>query len=241
MARPAAALTVTTGDSGELIAHFSGVLDFGSVPGLEPEIVALVAQQTTAVTIDLAQLDFADSTGIAVLLRLVGRFGSLPVHGASATVRRVITGLGLHHVLLLAPDEPHEAQWTGHFEARPVSVWAAREFVLDHWPDGDPEVRDAVVLMVSELSSNAVRHAASDFDVTVSFPAPGEVRIGVSDRDSGRPTPCAPSLNDLHGRGLQIVELLSDAWGVEPASDGPGKTVWFTLHDDSVGARVSAG
>ena len=49
----------------------------------------------------------------------------------------------------------------------------------------------------------------------------------MSDGGEGRPRLLSPSPRELSGRGLRIVEAMSDAWGVQPTSTG--KTVWFTL------------
>lgn len=46
-----------------------------------------------------------------------------------------------------------------------------------------------------------------------------------------------PEEGDEHGRGLMIGRALSAAWGVEPAHDGLGKTVWFELETGPVQAR----
>ncbi|MFF4738523.1 ATP-binding protein [Streptomyces sp. NPDC001262] len=95
---------------------------------------------------------------------------------------------------------------------------------------------DAVLWVVSELVTNAVRHAADrspTVDVTLAFAA-GRLVIGVADQD--------PRLPDLArsamGEGLQGVTELTAAYGgglsVEAAVHHCGKTmlVWFALPDD---------
>ncbi|MFE7045699.1 ATP-binding protein [Streptomyces atratus] len=86
---------------------------------------------------------------------------------------------------------------------------------------------DAALLVVSELVSNAVRHAAGhspDAEVTVTVAA-GHLVIGVGDQD--------PHVMDLAsgatGEGLRTVAELAAAYdgdvSVEPAARGRGKTV----------------
>ena len=88
---------------------------------------------------------------------------------------------------------------------------------------------DAVVLMLSELSTNAVLHASTPFDVTLTVAPDGEsVHVAVSDNAGGYPAPQEPDADAPHGRGLHIVRTLADAWGIEMQRDQPGKTVWFT-------------
>lgn len=86
-------------------------------------------------------------------------------------------------------------------------------------------------LVLSELLSNAIRHARPlpGALVQVSW-ALGEGSLTVSVRDGGGPTrPHAghPSLSDLGGRGLAIVECLCSRWGVRTTTGGV--TVWAML------------
>jgi PAS domain S-box-containing protein len=84
--------------------------------------------------------------------------------------------------------------------------------------------------MLSELATNAVQHAATEFEVSVRVtPDCGIVRVEVSDGADGYPIPEEPVPDAAHGRGLQIVQALADAWGIEIRRDRPGKTVWFSL------------
>jgi hypothetical protein len=56
-----------------------------------------------------------------------------------------------------------------------------------------------------------------------------EIRIEVSDDSAKEPEIRHPNFAESHGRGLQIVQLVSREWGVEPNADGAGKTVWCTI------------
>jgi anti-sigma regulatory factor (Ser/Thr protein kinase) len=107
------------------------------------------------------------------------------------------------------------------------SVPQARRYVTSLLGDAPGEVLDAVALMVSELATNACRHAETDFVVAVEHDA-RHIRVEVTDGGAGDPVARAPERHELSGRGLRIVEQLSDAWGVIPA-EGAGKTVWFSI------------
>jgi anti-sigma regulatory factor (Ser/Thr protein kinase) len=111
------------------------------------------------------------------------------------------------------------------FRCQPEAVTAARRFVRDALGDQSLQVAEAAELMASEVATNCVRHARTDFELTIH--TRGQIRIEVRDTGSGRPTLLSPPPRELSGRGLRIVEAMSDAWGVIPASDG--KTVWFTV------------
>lgn len=114
------------------------------------------------------------------------------------------------------------------FPSQPPAVAQARHFAVDALGPLPQETRDRVALLVSELATNCVRHAGTGFHVSVQRGA-DVVRIEVTDTGAGRPAVHSPEFDEPSGRGLRIVEQLSDAWGVVPASPPPGKTVWFTL------------
>ena len=108
----------------------------------------------------------------------------------------------------------------------PGSVPIIRQFVRDlEWSkDEDSDMR--LSLLVSELVTNAVLHARTTFAVQVTMKATA-IRVSVTD---GSPLlPERRNYNFLHptGRGLHLVDSLSDRWGVD--LEPPGKTVWFEL------------
>jgi hypothetical protein len=53
------------------------------------------------------------------------------------------------------------------------------------------------------------------------------IRVEASDGDRGQPVLKSPTPLDTSGRGLRIVEAMSESWGITPSSNG--KTVWFEL------------
>ena len=112
------------------------------------------------------------------------------------------------------------------FRCQPESVAGARQFVRDALSDQPPETMEAAELMTSELATNSVRHARSDFELAILI-SRREIRVEVSDHGEGQPVPRSPTPREWSGRGLQIVLELSDAWGVSPTPNG--KLVWFTV------------
>jgi anti-sigma regulatory factor (Ser/Thr protein kinase) len=117
------------------------------------------------------------------------------------------------------------------FTGEPESVGAARRFATETLGGVDPKLRDAVELMVSEVATNSVQHAETAFELTVSQ-CRDEIRVEVTDRAGGKPRMRSARPEDPTGRGLQIVNLLSDAWGVQ-RHPTTGKTVWFTVSGPS--------
>jgi anti-sigma regulatory factor (Ser/Thr protein kinase) len=100
--------------------------------------------------------------------------------------------------------------------------------VLDGW-GCETGAREDLLLVVSELVTNAVVHGAEPIVVTM-VRAPERVRVEVTDGAAGssphgNPRPPA---NAETGRGLSVVTRLAVAWGWR-ASPGSGKTVWAEL------------
>ncbi len=94
---------------------------------------------------------------------------------------------------------------------------------------GLPEdLRTIAQLLTSELVTNAVEHSAEAVNVHLTLARSG-LRVEVTDRSSSLPRRKESTERDERGRGLMIVESLASTWGVQPNSNGPGKTVWFTL------------
>jgi anti-sigma regulatory factor (Ser/Thr protein kinase) len=121
------------------------------------------------------------------------------------------------------------------FPAEPGSVRGARVLAQEVLAGLDPALLELIVLMVSELVTNSILHARTDFTVEIDS-APDEVRITVSDAGPGDPSVRAPARDNATGRGLQIVERLADEWGVSEGS--PGKSVWFVVRPET---RARAG
>ena len=112
------------------------------------------------------------------------------------------------------------------FTADARSVGASRRYVREVLHEHPAAHVDAVELMVSELATNAVKHASSDFKLSIDDSG-GEIRIEVRDTGRGEPVLRSPTAMEPSGRGLRIVEALSRTWGT--VDSARGKTVWFTL------------
>ena len=105
----------------------------------------------------------------------------------------------------------------------------ARSFVRRVLRDHDL-VADAAILLVSELATNAVLHARTDFAVRLYlFRSDGllVVRVEVEDANE-RPPMIAPTPAEAtSGRGLLLVQRMAHGWGVDNSHDG--KVVWFEV------------
>lgn len=112
--------------------------------------------------------------------------------------------------------------------ADPQSAGLARDFVCTHLLAHDLDhLADDVRLVVSELATNAVAHAQTPFVVTLSA-RDGTVLLDIEDGSPSDVLATTPDVMDMSGRGLMIVEVLSQDWGT--SSHGHGlKSVWATF------------
>jgi anti-sigma regulatory factor (Ser/Thr protein kinase) len=102
----------------------------------------------------------------------------------------------------------------------------------DHGVAG--KVRDAAQLVVTELVTNSVRHSGASAEealtlrMALSFPT-STLRVEVEDPGcDGAVAPKSPDLNGGGGLGLNLVQAMSELWGVERVATG-GTRVWAQL------------
>ena len=95
---------------------------------------------------------------------------------------------------------------------------------------------ELAVLLISEVATNAVLHARTDFVVRV-HSSDERIRVEVADGNQRPPVIGHTPAEATSGRGLHLVQALSRAWGVEGHADG--KTVWFEVGLDEI-ARPGA-
>jgi serine phosphatase RsbU (regulator of sigma subunit)/anti-sigma regulatory factor (Ser/Thr protein kinase) len=123
-------------------------------------------------------------------------------------------------LLSVAQDEP----------ARIADARRHLRELLHDW--GSPEQIDSAVLLVSEMITNVLVH--TDTDALLLAEVTGEaglrrLRVEVTDAGDDLPHKRRPGELASSGRGLMLIELLADAWGVEPR--GEGKSIWFELYE----------
>lgn len=151
----------------------------------------------------------ADRREDDIALVLLGR----PLEGtARPTVRRTL--------LSVAQDEPARIAEARRHLRELLHDWAAAEQV------------DSAVLLVSEMVTNVLVHTDTDAlllaEVTGGAGA-RRLRVEVTDAGDDLPHRRRPGELASSGRGLMLIELLADTWGVAPR--GEGKSIWFELYE----------
>ena len=140
---------------------------------------------------------------------------------------------------LTRPTQRPESQYPGlqspglrshcvRLASGPAAVPAARrqvQAVLRAWAvPADPA---DVLLLTSELVTNAVRHAAGPVITLVVSCSRGQVRVDVHDTSCALPEVADVPADAESGWGLHLVASLSDEWGYYRTA--AGKAVYFTL------------
>jgi anti-sigma regulatory factor (Ser/Thr protein kinase) len=117
---------------------------------------------------------------------------------------------------------------TWELEADTMAARRARRFVrqlLEQHGTSD-EVAEVVELLASELVTNAVRHGEEPRQLRCLIEN-DRLTVSVSDGSEAPPTLRSPAPLEPHGRGLRLVAMLAERWGVN-VRPGQGKDVWFS-------------
>jgi anti-sigma regulatory factor (Ser/Thr protein kinase) len=102
----------------------------------------------------------------------------------------------------------------------------ARALIRAELGDSDEQAVAAAELMISELVTNAVVHAATSIEIALEWTG-ATVTVEVRDTDPRCPVVRKPSESAPHGRGLLIVRAIAQDWGIRVREDG--KSVWFSV------------
>ncbi|MFJ4712989.1 SpoIIE family protein phosphatase [Streptomyces sp. NPDC088785] len=128
-------------------------------------------------------------------------------------------------------------------QAEPERIAVARQQLrelLHDWTDEDQV--DSAVLMVSEMVTNVLVHTDGDAllvaEVGRGCEGPRRLRVEVADASDDLPHKRRPGELASSGRGLVLMELLAQKWGVDPR--GEGKSIWFELYEPPAPVRDPA-
>ncbi|MFD8389541.1 ATP-binding protein [Streptomyces sp. NPDC059680] len=143
---------------------------------------------------------------------------------------------------MLAPLRPLDAPrgratvWDASWPLRRelTSAGRARHLVtgqLSDWDLGD--LADTAELLVSELVTNALRHTRGPLRLNLRL-RHSRLLCEVEDTESAGPARSVADADAEGGRGIELLDLLADAWG--STRTGTGKTMWFELRaEDRLG------
>ncbi|MFE0201699.1 ATP-binding protein [Streptomyces sp. NPDC058985] len=132
----------------------------------------------------------------------------------------------------LPTTAPKDIEWRLPRHARSVS--RARALLREQAASWElpQDVTDTAELLLSELMTNAYRHARVPAGRQIwarCVLTEEHLRITVTDANDTLPSPATAHLDDESGRGLSLVTALADDWGAARRSCGIGKEVWAEL------------
>ncbi|MFE9358618.1 SpoIIE family protein phosphatase [Streptomyces olivaceoviridis] len=158
----------------------------------------------------------ADRREDDIALLLLCRPGEGRERGDALAVRPAVR----RTLLSVAQDEPERiAEARQHLRGL-LHDWASAEQV------------DSAVLLVSEMVTNVLVHTDADALLLAEVMGEGtgrRLRVEVFDTGDDLPHKRRPGELASSGRGLMLIELLADGWGVDPR--GEGKSIWFELYE----------
>jgi hypothetical protein len=225
----------------------TGELDLAQVPQLRTAVLKSLAEYPIAVLVNVAGMTAESDLPLAALpsmtreaaqwpavpLLLYGAHGSLAVRLAGRPYAGVYTDRE-HAVVALALP----------VESRPVvrvslpyelgSARTSRDVVREACRDWCVmSYEGAAELVVTELVTNAVRHAEPPLRLMVALRG-AYLHLAVRDGSERFPKP-HPRTDGFAWRGLHLVNGVTTAWGTSPCEDG--KTVWAIVHVRPVNGR----
>ncbi|RFU86386.1 ATP-binding protein [Streptomyces triticagri] len=117
----------------------------------------------------------------------------------------------------------------------------ARSRLVGSGIGADEPLAETLVLIISELVTNAVVHTGSPAVLRIQLPGcsgacPGTVRVEVADASARPPQPRHADGEETNGRGLELVEGLADRWGWQQESGG--KRIWCELDHCAAGVEA---
>ena len=193
-------------------------------------------EQRSEVVLDLRQVSSLSDGARSAL----GRLPELPVGSPYATL-----------VVRPPADQPDVSAWLRPSDGDTPHVTVDRRsrprtrIDVDHSPQGPAQARaavqeraqemglgsaqDDVLLVVSEMVTNAVRYASPPVRLEIQA-GEQDVVVAVCDGSAELPAPRQADLQAEGGRGMLLVDLLTDEHGVR--TDPPGKAVWARLRRD---------
>jgi signal transduction histidine kinase len=224
-------------DSGVSTIVVWGPFQTGYPTRLNGLVRQCLSDRPRAILLDLlgvTSLDGQLPIVLTVLNRSVARDGARLVVSAGPNVMSILTHTARRELSLYGTRD--EAQRMALLALPPTMMWwslraatKAGEYTSTAVSEAClawniPDARDKLGLIASELVANALEHAGSPVEVSLSLQQ-GYVHLRV--RDNSRDHPVVRPHAGARGRGMRVVEDSATTWGVTDRTDG--KVVWAVL------------
>ncbi|MFF5234154.1 ATP-binding protein [Dactylosporangium sp. NPDC000521] len=228
------------------VVHVAGSLGVSTAPVLRTTVLECLAAEPALIVLDVAELRTHEDVALTVLPALAQHAAAWPgsavsMAAAPAPLRHALDRMAVaRQIPLFATTDAAIAHGgAGAPGGEPPMMRVRLQPMLDataaarHMVDracrlwGVARLADLAELIITELVSNGVRHAGTELEVRVSL---RRHQLHLSVRDGSHALPVRGSSDDTlaeGGRGLLVVEALTERWGCTPVPDG--KVVWATL------------
>jgi anti-anti-sigma factor len=228
----------------------TGEVDMASGKELEQAVASALTAGATEIDVDLSSVSFIDSTGLRTILELDSQAQAggwlFRVVSPSPPVATLLEMTGLSSELTVANEtsswgETANASGQGTLElklARDQNAPGAARSATREWSESigltDP-LAETLLLLVSEVVTNAVVHSKAPPNSPISFRADADrerIRVDVHDGGPGFSKPPRSEPPPPGGWGLHLVDRKARNWGVQASN---GTLVWFELALNSAG------
>ncbi|MGW1874306.1 ATP-binding protein [Streptomyces sp. NPDC001975] len=115
-------------------------------------------------------------------------------------------------------------------EVKTARDWAREHLEARGWTSAAPQTVDAILLTVSELVTNAYRHAHSSAQLVMTCDD-HRLHVSVYDKSGDLPLPRAAGTDSLGGRGMLLVDAMADTWESHLCSHGKSVSACFRAPD----------
>lgn len=226
------------------VVRVTGSLDVAAARTVRGFLLSCLADQPVALVVDLSGVSVADDLALT-MLPAMGRDAAewpgaeLLLCAPDPLVRAALDRVGAtgqlpifrvrHEALAVAARRPAVRRLGRPLPATVDAPGQARELLVRAGGDWrlPLEVVQVAQVIATELVSNAVLHAGTAIDFSVTL-RQDRIHVAVWDGDPSPPRRSTiRNERDDHGRGLQLVDGLAARWGYLPASEG--KVVWASV------------
>jgi hypothetical protein len=230
-------------EAGVAVFRVSGDLDLAGAAALMARAVRVTRAGVGSIVCDLSGLEDPFSSHLfTVFPAIQRRIGTWPrravcLAGASPAVTARLTRMGVdrfisvHATLDAAVVEAgqharamHRGIQLAPSVSSPRQARLCADALIGFAP---PAVKDAVRIVVSELTTNAVQHVHYPFTLDLAL-SPTGLLVAVTDSSRQEPILRPVHAPAVGGRGVQLVDALSQSWGVRLVHRR-GKTVWARI------------
>jgi anti-anti-sigma regulatory factor len=224
------------------LVRLTGHLNLATSPQLRTALHRALTEQPSGIVVDLAGLTLDDDLALTVFTGFAGTAAELagcPVAlcAPSARLGAALEQFAINRTVPVHPTRraavaavqaaPAARRYRRRLPTAPAAPRLARRVLVEACRDWQvPGVVDDAEVVVTELVSNAVRHAGGELQLNVAL---GLRFLHLALRD-GSPVPPTRLIPDPYlggGRGLILIDALAAGWGSTPTPGG--KVVWATL------------